>query len=173
MNFRITLKLRETAGQSLVELALVLPVLVILVLGIFDFSRAIHANNIISNMSREGANLASRTSRTESSYQDIMYSLAHTAQPLAMEANGMMYITEVQGVNGLPTVQLPQVAWKDSPDGPGSRINQGNVAAALGSITIPNGQSVYIFEVVYTYHWMFMPIYSYSPQIELRSTTIF
>jgi Flp pilus assembly protein TadG len=173
MKLRLFVKLSEIAGQSIVELALVLPLLLALVVGIFDLSRAIQANNIISNMSREGANLASRTPRTSITYQEIMHSLAHTAQPLTMDTNGMMYITEVRNVGGTPTIQMPQEAWENTTAGPGSNINQSNVAARLGSINIPEGESVYIFEVVYTYKWLFMPAYSNSPQMELRSTTIF
>jgi TadE-like protein len=40
-------------GQTLVEFALVLPVFILLLVGIFDFGRAIYAYNTISNASRE------------------------------------------------------------------------------------------------------------------------
>lgn len=49
---------RSQRGQSLVETALVLPVLLIIVLGIFDFGRAIFAYNAVSNSAREGVRLA-------------------------------------------------------------------------------------------------------------------
>ncbi len=42
-------------GQSLVELALILPVLILVLLGILDFGRAFYAYNAISNAAREGA----------------------------------------------------------------------------------------------------------------------
>ena len=45
-------------------------------------------------MSREGANLASRSTTTP---QYIMNALASTAQPLNMSSNGMIYITQVSG----------------------------------------------------------------------------
>ena len=45
-------------GQALVEMAIVLPVLLIILLGIFDFGRAIYAFNTISNSAREAARLA-------------------------------------------------------------------------------------------------------------------
>lgn len=51
-------KRRSQRGQSLVETALVLPVLLIIVLGIFDFGRAIFAYNAVSNSAREGVRLA-------------------------------------------------------------------------------------------------------------------
>lgn len=42
-------------GQSLVELALILPVLMLVLVGIFDFGRAFYAYNALSNAAREGA----------------------------------------------------------------------------------------------------------------------
>lgn len=45
-------------GQSLVEFALVLPVLLLLFMGILDFGRAVFAYNSLSNAAREGARVA-------------------------------------------------------------------------------------------------------------------
>ena len=45
-------------GQSLVETALVLPILLIILMGIFDFGRAIFAYNAVSNAAREAARVA-------------------------------------------------------------------------------------------------------------------
>ena len=49
---------KRTRGQSLVEFALVLPILLILLLGILDFGRAIYAYNSVSNGARSGARVA-------------------------------------------------------------------------------------------------------------------
>jgi hypothetical protein len=49
---------RFERGQSLVEFALVLPILLILLLGILDFGRAISAYNSVSNGARTGARVA-------------------------------------------------------------------------------------------------------------------
>ena len=48
----------RTRGQSLVEFALILPILLILMLGILDFGRAIYAYNSVSNGARSGARVA-------------------------------------------------------------------------------------------------------------------
>lgn len=45
-------------GQSLVEFALVLPILLILLLGLLDFGRAVSAYNSVSNGARTGARVA-------------------------------------------------------------------------------------------------------------------
>jgi Flp pilus assembly protein TadG len=47
-----------TRGQSLVEFALALPVLVLVLVGLFDLGRAVYAFNTISNASRESVRVA-------------------------------------------------------------------------------------------------------------------
>lgn len=49
---------RTQGGQSLVEVAFVLPILVLILLGIFDFGRAVYAYNAVSNAAREAVRLA-------------------------------------------------------------------------------------------------------------------
>lgn len=107
------------------EMALVLPLLVVVVLGLYDFSQAIYANNVITNMSREGANLAARTGTPPS---DIMNALAETATQLNMPGNGMIYVTRIlQITNGPPDKRakvLEQYRWSGSTmdDPPDSQI---------------------------------------------------
>lgn len=150
-----------TSGQALVELALVLPLLVVLVLGICDFSRAIRINNAISNMSREGANLASRSTIDT---QHIMNTLAHTAQPLSMQENGMMYITVVKGVGGSGKAEIQlQSGWE------GSDI-KGSIASKIGTVSstaphpeaqgiatlnLRDGDIATVVEVFYNYKSLF------------------
>lgn len=45
-------------GQDLVEYAIVFPVLMLLVLGIFEFGRILYSYNAIANAAREGARFA-------------------------------------------------------------------------------------------------------------------
>ena len=49
---------RDRRGQSIVEFALILPVFVLVLVGIFDLGRGIYAFNTISQAAREGARLA-------------------------------------------------------------------------------------------------------------------
>jgi hypothetical protein len=49
---------RNRRGQSLVEFALILPILLILLLGILDFGRAVAAYNSVSNGARSGVRVA-------------------------------------------------------------------------------------------------------------------
>ena len=45
-------------GQSLVEFALIVPIFILILLGIFDFGRAIVAYNTVNNAAREAGRLA-------------------------------------------------------------------------------------------------------------------
>jgi len=47
-----------TRGQSLVEFALIFPVLILLLFGIVDFGRAIYTYNTIGNAARDGVRVA-------------------------------------------------------------------------------------------------------------------
>jgi Flp pilus assembly protein TadG len=49
------MRVRNAKGQSLVEFALVLPLLLILVFGIIDFSVGLYDKAVVTNASREGA----------------------------------------------------------------------------------------------------------------------
>ena len=87
--------IRRSAGQAVVEFALVAVVLLMMSYPVFDFFRAIQTSLILINVSREGANLAARTTYTTP--QQIMDQLAATTPPLSMEDDGMIYITKVMG----------------------------------------------------------------------------
>ncbi len=49
---------RRTLGQSLTEFALILPVILLVLFGVFDFGRAVYAYNAVSNAAREGGRTA-------------------------------------------------------------------------------------------------------------------
>ena len=48
---------RGSRGQALVEFALILPIFILVLVGIFDFGRAVYAYNTISNASRQAVRL--------------------------------------------------------------------------------------------------------------------
>jgi hypothetical protein len=56
------MRLRRTnddeRGQSLVEFALVIPIVLLLIIGLFDLGRAVYAYNSVSNAARTGARVA-------------------------------------------------------------------------------------------------------------------
>lgn len=119
---------RRQAGIASVELALLLPVLLGLSIPIYDVGRNIQAQMILINVSREGANLASRAS-TVYSMQTIMNSLTATTPPLNMAASGMIYITQIMGNNNCDAngnnctgVVIAQYRWNNGGYHPSSGL---------------------------------------------------
>ncbi len=49
---------RHSKGQSMVEFALILPIFVLILIGLFDAGRAIYAYNTVSNSARAGVRVA-------------------------------------------------------------------------------------------------------------------
>ena len=75
---------RRATGQSLVELALVLPVIVLLFMAIFDFGRAIFAYNTVSNAARDGARVAIVDQRSTSGVSNAAKAAADQATSLGL-----------------------------------------------------------------------------------------
>ena len=167
--------IRHQQGAAAVEMALILPVLLVLVLGLYEFSRAISFNNIITNLSREGANLASRTGTSPA---EIMDALAQTAGQVNLRDNGTIYVTRILqttiGGSDKDAQVLAQYRWSNSAleNPPDSRLwsceangssqwagGECNIQPALQSrnrtasldMTLNDNEEVVAVEVYYVY----------------------
>lgn len=178
-------------GSAMVEMAIILPLMLLLVLGIVDFGRAIQYNNILVSISREGGNLASRT--TEST-QNIIKAIINTAGPLDMTANGMMFVTEIVGrkldsacVNNCQVFPLVRAQTKalSGEDTLTSRVwscptsfNQSNGSCIDASdwadasqirpslpVTLADGEVVYAVEALYDYPVIIRYVMKTGPQL--------
>lgn len=58
--FRRTSTARRQHGQNLIEMAILTPLLLLLLVGVLDFSRVFNQYIVVTNASREGARYASR-----------------------------------------------------------------------------------------------------------------
>lgn len=173
---------RRQAGLAAVEFALILPLLMLLLLGVIDLSRGIEADLVLTNLSREGANLSERSSQPP---QTVMDALAASAPPLDMNHRGMMYITQVMGVAGgagTRSVVIAQYRWDDAAKNLGYTVSHyappskiwsctswssadgscNNIpapaAAPTSSMmngTLTEGQVIYVVESFYQYHSVF------------------
>jgi hypothetical protein len=80
-------------GIAALELAFILPMLLILVFGIIDFGRLIQARLIVSNVSREGGSLASRGFK---SGDDLLGMLQSSGAPLDLNGSGKIYVSRIR-----------------------------------------------------------------------------
>jgi Flp pilus assembly protein TadG len=55
---------RAQSGQALVEFAFIALIMLVLAFGLIDLSRAIYQKQIMTNLTREGSNLAARKAST-------------------------------------------------------------------------------------------------------------
>lgn len=67
--------IKKENGQSLVEMALVLPILLLLIFGIIEFGRIFNADLIITNASREGVRQGAVGANDATIVQDIKNSV--------------------------------------------------------------------------------------------------
>lgn len=175
---------RRARGVAMIELALVLPVLVLLVLGAIDFSRMIQFNNVLISLTREGANLAARSTEQP---QVIAKTLMDTAQPLQMNRDGMMYITKLVGESdgrarvdaqykpaGGGAANLPSELWSCRYGwSAGACIATGPLAARDRiqlAVPLGDGETVYAVEALYRYTLFTRYVLSSDPR--LASMTI-
>jgi hypothetical protein len=152
-------KRRRGAGIAAVEFALWLPILVLVFAGVVDIARALQANVILVNLSREGANLASRGRlQLSDNAQTIIGQVAASAPPLDMNRRGMIYITRVMGLATSPgatttrSIVLEQYRWDDVLNNRGYRVSNygptskiwtcGNWASGVvGTCAVPSGST--------------------------------
>jgi hypothetical protein len=91
--FRTVLKrlLQSSSGQSVIEFAIVMPLVLILVLGVVEFGYALLDQQVVTKLTREGSNLISR----DSSLQDATTALRTMATRPVDFANGSVVIFSV------------------------------------------------------------------------------
>jgi Flp pilus assembly protein TadG len=120
-------RLYRHRGLAAVEFALLLPLLLVLMLGLVDVARAMQAQMILINLSREAANLASRGKlQLSENAQTIIGQVAASAPPLDMNKLGMIYITRIMGSTSGGTTKsivLEQYRWDDAVNNRGYRIS--------------------------------------------------
>nr|MBC7243923.1 pilus assembly protein [Chloroflexota bacterium] len=71
-----TTKRQRERGESLVELALVLPVLLLILISILDLGRAVYAYHVVANCAREGARFGATAEINPTAVADVVRNTA-------------------------------------------------------------------------------------------------
>lgn len=90
--------LRDT-GQSLVEFAILIPILMGVVIGIFEFGRAWNVDQVLTNAGREGARLAVIPTSSE---DDVVAAVEGALTDAALDPSLADIAVEGMGVYGTP-----------------------------------------------------------------------
>jgi hypothetical protein len=102
--------LRRNKGTALIEFCFILPILVIMVLFVIDFGRLIQARLIVTNVAREGGNLASRGWKTGT---DLFTILQSSTTPLNLQGgDGRIYVSSIEAAQSED--DLPSISSQDN-----------------------------------------------------------
>lgn len=145
-------KLRgNSSGQAAVELALAVTLLLIFMCAAADFGNALNDMQILSELTRQGSNLASRGTTLADATNDLVTG----DSGLGLSTLGRVVITQV--TQSTPKAGGPYTVAAQAYSPPGitatSRIapsGSGNVSIT-GAPALQTGQSLYITEIFYTY----------------------
>jgi Flp pilus assembly protein TadG len=159
---------RRERGQALVEFALVIPIVMLLMCGLFDLGRVVFINNSLSDGARQGARHASVDPRA-ADYCTVVDDAVRSAtrgQPLSTYTveyqridpdgalNGAPLVLCQNGVDGPGKAAIPDAAQ------PGDRVTVelgANVDLILGFIARATGQSSFGLHAESTMQVTFAP----------------
>jgi hypothetical protein len=125
-------KRRSERGASLLELAILLPLLAVMAFGVIDLGRLIHARLVVTNVSREGASLASR----DRDPSNLMTMLQSSANPFDLNSRGSIIITKVGAADSTINKLVPYIISQDNAGAlsVSSSISSGNINTAMQEI---------------------------------------
>jgi Flp pilus assembly protein TadG len=152
MQAKLSAARKEETGQVLLEFAISLTMMMVLIFGIVDFSRAIYERQVMCNLASEGSSMASRGTSG-----DIAQNLSTTASalvsssyPFNLNTNGKVIISAVFNNNqSLLLTAQSSLGSLAATSKVGSSI--GGAATLPLSAIPPINQTVYVTEIFSLY----------------------
>lgn len=143
---------RTERGAVMVEVALLMPILVVILLGGYEGTRYILLHQKLDRVTTTAGDLISQASAvTPNELANVYDSIEHIMRPFTIGADGIIIITSV-GRNG---ANNPHVNWQDSGGGTYSAASKIGLPAAdatlPGTFTIDAGETVIIAELYYNF----------------------
>ncbi|MBL0942436.1 MAG: pilus assembly protein [Alphaproteobacteria bacterium] len=159
---------KNTSGATAVEFALIVPLLLIILSGMFEVAMYIFLHNKISRVSGTMSFLASRPGVTETSLKTLMDAADVIAKPFNFNLNGGIIISQIN-VNPDATMTI---AWQRKTGIGASRIGAaGNAPSNLpNNIQLKSGQNLIIAEAFYNYEPFIFNYYTFNSVIYKIST---
>ena len=137
--------LRNESGQSLVEFAFSMILLLVLVFGAVDLSHGIYVAEVVTNLTGQGSSLASRGT----SLSDSAAAVAAASAPLTLSTSGRVIVSSVYNNNN-----VMKLTGQSSS---GNLIASSRVGTLIGGAAVVPAsarpqlnQTVYVTEVFYS-----------------------
>ena len=105
---RIRRIMRDESGQDVVEMAMVLPLLLVVALGIVEFGSMFGISHTLTSLGREGANIAARGAPLDT----INALMLENGSEIDLAAHGGSIVSRVVVEDSVPTI-AEQVATGD------------------------------------------------------------
>jgi hypothetical protein len=137
--------LRDESGQDLAEMAMIMPFLMILVLGIVEFGSVFSTSHTLTSLGREGANMAARGAPLDT----VNVLMLENGTEINLMGRGGSITSRVFVQDSVPTI-----AAQGATNMFAGRSRLGNVgepAVGLTSLAGAEGASFYVVELFYVY----------------------
>ncbi|HEY5175747.1 MAG TPA: TadE/TadG family type IV pilus assembly protein [Terriglobales bacterium] len=135
------------SGQALVEFAISVLVMATFVFAVIDFSRAIYQQQVITNLTGQGADLALRGT----ALSDAATAVINASSNLNLGSNGRVIVSAAYN-SGNPNAVTITDQKSVGGISASSRVGTKNGMAALPAGAVPlTNQTVYVMEIFYAY----------------------
>jgi len=103
---------RRRRGMTLLEFAIVCPIALLFLFGIFEYARFVFLNQVMENAAREGARFASVRTGDGTTTQQVIDEVNHRMSTRQKELTG--YTVEVLNVDPNTGLPVPNTTWDQS-----------------------------------------------------------
>jgi len=161
---RLLTRLKKTDGTEIIEFAVSLPLLVVLVVGIYDFGTAFTLKQKLTGAVREGARIASSQQRPIEGSTDC----SHEPLSVCMVRDMIVSTLAASNVNtcnlssASATYSSGTFAWTfdGGCNGMSLKVERGALSPATGALSAPFDTTAYHIQntkitLVYPYQWQF------------------
>jgi Flp pilus assembly protein TadG len=158
---------RDRAGVSLVEFALLMPVLSLLILGGTEVARYIILNQKLDRLATEISDLTAQSDTiTSTDLSNIFDASTNVTWPFSIQANGAIIVSSIGQVNGQAQVLWQRICPGNGCSWSGTTTFVSRIGVQGGSATMPTGftvsstDNVIVAEVFYGFApflWRLMP----------------
>jgi len=160
---------KKDNGVVTIELAIILPVLLLLLVGMFDISNFIFCRNKMIRTAQELSNVITRDDLTKPQLNNLLQGANLIAQPFDFQTSGKVIVTSISKQD---PAQPPAIMWQESyPSGAtGSKVT--NMNALPGNLVLGTGETIIVTEVFYTYQPTFPGYVLQSNQTDIYALAV-